>query len=176
MGFHYMKTDSELPAYYQFPEFLMNMELSQTARIIYMLLYDRSRLSQVNNWTDETGNVFIIFPLKEIARVSDRSESAVKCVMSELESVGLLRRVSGGFSKPNHIYVRIPASTDAIITGVTKRAYFKPDNSTSDRQKTVHTKGRFQAPNKVKETSNQNKSTGIRMPYPEYSCGEGESL
>lgn len=68
MKFNYMTEKCELPAYYQFPEFLLNMDLSQTTRIIYMLLYDRSRLSLKNKWLDKNGHAFIIFPLKEIAR------------------------------------------------------------------------------------------------------------
>ena len=176
MKFNYMTEKCELPAYYQFPEFLLNMNLSQTARIIYMLLYDRSRLSLKNKWLDKAGHAYIIFPLKEIARASDRSESAVKIALSDLEDAGLLRRVSGGFSKPNHIYVRIPDSSEADGTRVTKRAFIRADNNPCNGQKTDHTTGRFQTPNKVIETSNKNKDTGIRMSFPDYTCEEGESL
>lgn len=176
MNFNYMTEKCELPAYYQFPEFLLNMDLSQTARIIYMLLYDRSRLSLKNKWLDKAGRAFIIFPLKEIAKLSDRSESAVKIALSDLENASLLRRVSGGFSKPNHIYVRIPDSSVVDGSGVTKRAFIKTNNNPFDGQKTDRTTGRFQTPNKVIETRNKNKDTGIRMSFPVYTCEEGESL
>lgn len=43
MAFRYMKSNSELPAHYQFPEFLLNMDLSQTAKIIYMRFITTSR-------------------------------------------------------------------------------------------------------------------------------------
>lgn len=78
-----------------------------------------------------------------------------------MEDAGLLRRVSGGFSKPNHIYVRIPDSSEADGTRVTKRAFIKADNDPFDGQKTDRTTGRFQTPNKVIETSNKNKDTGM---------------
>ena len=35
--------------YYQFPKFMLDLPFSQNTRIIYMLLYDRARISQKNN-------------------------------------------------------------------------------------------------------------------------------
>ena len=174
MVFQNIKLRSALPAYYQFPEFLLHLELSQTEKILYMILYDRARLSKQNGWTDDAGNVYIIFPVKEMAAVSGRSLSAIKVALCSLENANLISRVSGGFSKPNHIYVKIPKADQAH--GVTKRAFIKPEGSTYDSQGTNHMKDRFLAPNKVIETSNKNKDTGIRMEYPDYSCEEGESL
>ena len=84
--------------------------------------------------------------------------------------------MSGGFSKPNHIYVRIPNSSEGDGTRVTKRAFIRADNNPCNGQKTDHTTGRSQTPNKVIETSNKNKDTGIRMSFPDYTCEEGESL
>lgn len=174
MIFQNMRQRCELPAYYQFPEFLLHLDLTQTEKILYMILYDRARLSKQNGWLDNAGNVFIIFPIKEMATVSGRSLSVIKTALSSLEDANLIRRVSGGFSKPNHIYVRIPKSDQAH--GVTKRAFIKPDSNTVDGQNAGFTKGRFQAPNKVIETSNKNNTTGIRSHFPDYSCEEGESL
>lgn len=38
MSYHYMKEESIMPSYFQFPVFLMELLLSQTARITYMIL------------------------------------------------------------------------------------------------------------------------------------------
>ena len=39
----------------------------------------------------------------------DKCKSSVKTALKELDDVGLLVRRSGGFSKPNHLYVKIPS-------------------------------------------------------------------
>ena len=63
-----MKEESIMSPYFQFPIFLMELPLSQTARITYMILYDRARLSQKNGWVDEEGRVYFVFPIKEICK------------------------------------------------------------------------------------------------------------
>lgn len=52
--------------YYQFPKFLLELPLSQNARIIYMLLYDRARISRKNNWADEDERIYAVFPIEEM--------------------------------------------------------------------------------------------------------------
>ena len=52
MKYLYMNEQERQMQYYQFPKFLLELQLSQNARIIYMLLYDRARISRKNNWTD----------------------------------------------------------------------------------------------------------------------------
>ena len=70
MSYYYLKEELVFPPYLQFPEFLMNLPISQTAKITYMVLYDRAGLSQKNKWLDEEGHIFIIFPIKEILKKS----------------------------------------------------------------------------------------------------------
>ncbi len=55
MKYLYMDEQERQIQYYQFPKFLLELTLSQNARIIYMLLYDRARIwcrwKQMNvNW------------------------------------------------------------------------------------------------------------------------------
>ncbi len=61
----YMKIDTNLPPYFPSPQFLMDMALSHTAALTYALLLDRVHLSQLNGWTDETGRVYIVFPIEQ---------------------------------------------------------------------------------------------------------------
>ena len=51
----FLTPDTQLPPYMAFPKFLLDAtHLSETAKILYMLLLDRARLSQKNEgWTDE---------------------------------------------------------------------------------------------------------------------------
>ncbi len=63
----YMAIDTDLPPYFPYPQFLMDMPLSHTAALTYALLLDRAHLSQLNGWTDEAGRVYLIFPVEKIA-------------------------------------------------------------------------------------------------------------
>ena len=51
----YIAITTELPPYFFFPWFLLDMGLTLTAKLTYALLLDRARLSQLNGWTDEAG-------------------------------------------------------------------------------------------------------------------------
>ena len=75
-----------------------------------MLLYDRARISRKNRWIDKFGNVYLIFPIDELSVQIGKCKSSVKTALKELDDEGLLVRRSGGFSKPNHLYVKFPLS------------------------------------------------------------------
>ena len=108
MKYMYMtEKEQELP-YYQFPKFLLEMNLSQNARVIYTLLYDRGRLSRKNRWTDEDGYVYSVFPIAELSRRFGKCQSSVKSALKELDDAGLLIRRAWGVSKPKRLYIRIP--------------------------------------------------------------------
>ena len=92
-----------------YPRFLLNMKLTQTARILYALLLDRSKISRNNGWKNEKGYVYVIYPIMDLAQVLDKSHMTIKKALNELEDAGLLERQKQGFSKPNLLYVRIPA-------------------------------------------------------------------
>ena len=66
----YIRADTRLPAYLPYPRFLLKMEISQTAKLLYSLLLDRSTLSQKNKWLDDEGRIYIIYPIAEIAELA----------------------------------------------------------------------------------------------------------
>lgn len=49
-----------LPQYLPYARFLLNTDLSHTAKLLYTLLLDRATLSQKNNWVDEQGRIYNI--------------------------------------------------------------------------------------------------------------------
>ena len=104
----YMMITTELPPYFFFPWFLLDRGLTLTAKLTYALLLDRARLSQLNGWTDEAGRVYIIFPIEKVAGILGKSMTTAKNVLAELEAAGLIERRRQQFSKPNHIYVKLP--------------------------------------------------------------------
>ena len=46
MKYEYMKESEQMLQYFQFPKFLLKLRISQTAKFIYMVLYDRARISR----------------------------------------------------------------------------------------------------------------------------------
>lgn len=103
-----MRADTRLPPYLPYPRFLLQADLTQTAKLLYALLLDRATLSQSNGWLDESGRIYLVFPIEKIAAALDRSTMTVKTALSELEDAGLIERRRSGFSKPNRIYVKLP--------------------------------------------------------------------
>ena len=74
----YIRADTTLPAYLPYPRFLLKMEISQTAKLLYSLLLDRSTLSQKNKWQDDEGRIYIIYPIAEIAEILDKGSTTIK--------------------------------------------------------------------------------------------------
>ena len=185
MKYLYMNEQEWQIQYYQFPKFLLELPLSQNARIIYMLLYDRARISRKNNWTDEYGRVYAVFPIEELSQKTGKCKSSVKKALKELDDIGLLIRKFGGFSKPRHMYVMIP---DKV--GISGKAQLQTDIKKADRefknelsygQNDNSTKDINTAPNKVIEKNNTSNKYGvssysIKNQKMNYECGEGESL
>lgn len=44
----FLTADTNLPSYMMFPRFLLDMEINETAKMLYIILLDRARLSQKN--------------------------------------------------------------------------------------------------------------------------------
>ena len=96
-------------AFYQFPQWLLKDEpyksLSDKAKLIYMLLFDRRSLSVQNNWHDENGNIYMYFPNEQLMQVLNCSEKPVIKAKKELSDLGLLKEVRQGINKPNRLYI-----------------------------------------------------------------------
>ena len=97
-----------LPQYLPYARFLLNTDLSHTAKLLYTLLLDRATLSQKNNWVDEQGRIYVIYPLSNLAKDLDCCISSVTRSFTELEKANLVERVRYGFSKPSHILLKVP--------------------------------------------------------------------
>ena len=75
----FLTADTNLPSYMMFPRFLLDMEINETAKMLYIILLDRARLSQKNEgWSDIDGHVFIYFTIEALAEVLHKSQMTVK--------------------------------------------------------------------------------------------------
>ena len=88
----YLTTQTPLPPFLPYPRFLLELDLSQTAKMTYALLLDRATLSQKNLWTDERGFVFVIFTICSLAEQLGRSTVSVSSALKELDAAGLIER------------------------------------------------------------------------------------
>ncbi len=157
----YMTTDTKLLPYLPYPRFLLGADLTQTAKVLYAVLLDRSNLSRANGWTDEDGNIFVVFPLNKLADMVDKGPSTVKNALNELEAAGLIERRRCGNGMPNRIYVKQPDSQDIDRLMDKKLATRQPESWPSDSQKTGRQIARKLAPNKISNNNLKNNLSGV---------------
>ena len=75
----YLTANMEFPCYMVFPRFLLTLGIGETPMLLYVVLLDRARLSLSNPmWTDEDGRVFLCYPIRDMAAVLHKGESAIK--------------------------------------------------------------------------------------------------
>ena len=84
----FLTADTNLPSYMMFPRFLLDMKINETAKMLYIILLDRTRLSQKNEgWSDIDGHVFIYFTIEVLAEVLHKSQMTVKTALAVLEKL-----------------------------------------------------------------------------------------
>ena len=97
------------PPYIWYPRFLLKTELPDTAKLVYILLLDRMRLSMSHaGWTDSAGMPYVNFSIQRLCEETGKGETAIKAAMRRLREAGLIRCVRQGMNKPSRIYVCLP--------------------------------------------------------------------
>ena len=118
----YLKPNMPLPQYLPYARFLLDTDLSHTAKLLYTLLLDRATLSQKNNWIDTQGHIYVIYPLSKLSKDLRYSLSSITRAFAELENAQLVERVRNGFSKPSRILLKVPYTTQNCAVTVCKNA------------------------------------------------------
>lgn len=164
----FLTRNSRLPIYMPYPKFLLDSGMNETTQLLYVLLYDRARLSMQNRgWTDAQGHVYIYFSIHSMALALGKSETTVKHALSVLVQQGLIVRVRQGVGRASRIYVKIAAGAE---------------NDPHDSQKTAGHAGEILLSNKniaektkKKEAANYMSKSGY-LETRNYDCSEEESL
>ncbi len=151
-----MRKDSKLLPYLPYPRFLLDVDLTQTARVLYAALLDRANLSRANGWTDEDGNIYIVFPLNKLADMVNKGPTTVKTALAELEVAGLIERRRCGNGMPNRIYVKQPDSQEIDLLMDRKPTSRRSENRLSDSQIIDHQMAGKLAPNKIGSSNMKN--------------------
>lgn len=140
-----------------------------TAKLIYSILLERAFLSKKNGWIDESGRVFVTFPIAHIAAATRKGITAVKDALHELDSAGLIER-KRNFSAPNTIYVLLPDSRETGQTSAGKPAIVEPEKRPCDGRKNGQRTAGKPAPSN-KNTNNKSISNKKRVALARQSYG-----
>ena len=118
----YLTVTTPLPQYLPYARFLLDTDLSHTAKLLYTLLLDRATLSQKNNWMDAQGRIYVVYPLSKLSKDLRYSLSSITRAFAELENAQLVERIRSGFSKPSRILLKVPHTTQNCAVTVCKNA------------------------------------------------------
>lgn len=114
--------------------------LSNNAKMLYMLLFDRLELSLKNGWHDKEGNVFQYYTNEQLMiDLNCNSNKTIIKIKKELKDAGLMTEVRQGMNLPNRIYIdALNGSVESTFQEVQKVHIGSVENTLSEVQK-VHT-------------------------------------
>lgn len=114
--------------------------LSNNAKMLYMLLFDRLELSLKNGWHDKEGNVFQYYTNEQLMiDLNCNSNKTIIKIKKELKDAGLMTEVRQGMNLPNRIYLdALNGSVESTFQEVQKVHHGSVENTLSEVQK-VHT-------------------------------------
>ncbi len=94
--------------FYQMPTFIITHpvygKVSDSAKILYTLLFNRMRLSVANGWNDEKGRTYIVYSNESIMEEMHIGKHKATSIFKELVDVGLIEKVRM-LNRPSRIYV-----------------------------------------------------------------------
>ena len=114
--------------------------LSNNAKMLYMLLFDRLELSLKNGWHDKEGNVFQYYTNEQLMiDLNCNSNNTIIKIKKDLKDAGLMTEVRQGMNLPNRIYLdALNGSVESAFQEVQKVHLGSAKNALQEVQK-VHT-------------------------------------
>ena len=131
-------------AFFKFPKPFIYDEkykkLSNNAKLLYMLLFDRLELSLKNGWHDKDGNVFQYYTNEQLMiDLNCNSNNTIIKIKKELKDAGLMTEVRQGMNLPNRIYLEaLNGSVESTFQEVQKVHLGSAKSAFQEVQK-VHT-------------------------------------
>ena len=103
------QTDVQSIYHMQMPRWLFSdpryADMSLDAKVAYTFLLNRFQLSRRNGWVNDHGEVFVIFPRKELARELRVGEKRVTAAFQKLAELNLIWEKRCGRGDANQIYL-----------------------------------------------------------------------
>ena len=110
MNFNINSNHGEL-VFFQLPKSIhyneKYLKMSVEAKYLYMLMYDRNKISITNNWVDDNGDIYIYFSIENICKELNIKDQKAQKLKKELMNHELIKEVRQGLNKPNKIYVQV---------------------------------------------------------------------
>ena len=110
------QTDIQSVYHMQMPRWLFSdlryCEMSLDAKVAYTFLHNRFQLSRMNGWVNEFGEVFVVFPRREMAKEQRVGEKRVTAAFKELAEHGLIWEKRCGLCAANQIYLALVQPED----------------------------------------------------------------
>lgn len=108
--------------------------LSNNAKMLYMLLFDRLELSLKNGWHDKEGNVFQYYTNEQLMiDLNCNSNKTIIKIKKELKDAGLMKEVRQGMNLPNRIYLDVlNGSVENTLSEVQKVHTIKTENTKTE--------------------------------------------
>ena len=127
-------------AFFKFPKPFIYDEkyknLSNNAKLMYMLLFGRLELSIKNGWHDKEGNVFQYYTNEQLMVDLNSSEKTIIKFKKELKDVGLLEEVRQGNNLPNRIYISaVDGAVNSTVSELENLQYGTVKNTVSELEK-----------------------------------------
>ncbi len=120
-------------------------KLNANAKILYSVLFNRMQLSIKNNFTDENGDIYIIFSREEMAETMNVSLRSIINYMNELKEYGLVEEKRRGLGLKNLIFLQKPEGV---------KTYKKINASQEVKKDTTHYNNTY-----CSNTNNNNNNT-----------------
>ncbi len=127
------QTDVQTIYHMQMPRWLFSdpryAGMSLDAKVAYTFLLNRFQLSRRNGWVNDFGEVFVIFPRKELARELRVCEQRVTAAFRTLKDLNLIWEKRCGRGDANQIYLATVEPQDD--PNYTSAPFVGPDDSVS---------------------------------------------
>jgi len=108
-------------------------DMSLEAKMIYSLLLNRLTLSQRNGWTNDNGEVYLIYTREDVAETLNLSYKKTIAAFKELIAADLLLEQRQGRGYPNLLYV-----LKMVVTDESAQEFSDEFNDESDEKEPVN--------------------------------------
>lgn len=96
--------------YIMIPKAMMTEEffapLSTLSKVLYGLMLDKMGEATDNNWHDNKGVAYIVYPIEKMQQDLNASRHTVISCLNELEDLKLIERKKQGRGQPSIVYVK----------------------------------------------------------------------
>lgn len=92
------------------PDGVLSLDCSANAKLLFGLLLRRSIVSAKNGWRDQSGRIFVIFPISALSANLGVSDRTVQNSLKELEELSLCSIKRDPKERANKIFLNIDFS------------------------------------------------------------------